>query len=239
MTILACQQLASLADVLAVEECSLTEADADLISDALDAASDVMFLLSGGLAAGICTETRRPIRTGTCDNPGYDTYGVEVLPLPRDLKSVDLVVIDGVALGVNDYDLIDGHLLYRKDGTRFWPGSNDLTLDITETGSWYVQYRRGITPDWFLRGATAQAAVALIEDEDRRPGYLRGLTSANVQGASVQLDDAAGSIAQRGLPLVEKWLAAWAPYGAAKVGVFSPDFDYGWRLVRVEGPQGS
>lgn len=239
MTILACQQLADVAEVLAAEECELDASDSDLISDALDAASDVMFVLSGGLAAGVCTETRRPVRTGACSPSGFDMYGVEVVPLPIDLKSVDLVVIDGVALAVGDFGLLDGHLLYRKDGTRFWPASNDLSLDVTETGTWYVRYQRGWTPDWFLRAATVQAALALIEDEGRHPGYLRGLVSANVQGASVQLDQAAGSIAQRGLPLVEKWLATYAAYGAAQVGVWTPDSDFGWMLVRVEGPQGS
>ncbi len=247
-TLLVCEPFGSVADVIARGDCGLNgEDDLDLINDALDAASDMLYVLSNGRVTGQCFATVRPLNRGDCfggfgtdlyADPMYQRYGVDCIPLPRNTISVDAVKIDGVTLGVGDYGLLDGYLLYRID-KMFWPRSNNLRLADTEVGTWSVRFSWGNPADWLADQATVDMAISLIDDYQNGKGYLRGVTSANVQGVSVQLEEAAGEMSGRGLPMLERFLSVHAPHGGLPVGAWSPEVENGWTLVQREGPSGS
>lgn len=241
MTFLACEPFADVDAVLAREECKVSADDTDLILDALDAASDMVYIMSGGKVTGRCVKTMRPLRRAGCTegrDAWFDQYGVDCIPLVDNLISVDLVKINGVGLNLADYGLLDNTVLFRKDKT-FWPTTNDLKLADTEDGTFSITIAFGWMPDWLAVSSTVEVALALIDDYGRGRGYLRGVTSGNVQGASVQLAAAAGDVASRGLPMLTKFLGVYAPLGGMAVGVWAPELENGWVLVEVEGPSGS
>lgn len=240
---LACQPITTVAAVLEREGCAYSIADADAIADAIDVASDIIYALSGGRVHGICTTTKRPVRRTICSAFGptssySDVYGVDCIPLADNLISVDVVRIDGVALASSAYGLIDNHLLFRRDG-QVWPSYNDLRLDDTEQGTFSITYSFGHTFDWLEIAAGIEVTLQLLAEDARRPGYLRGVSSANVQGASVQINQAAADMATKGMPQTERLLGVFSPRGGYPVGVWAPEMDGGWELVEVEGPSGS
>ena len=118
---LACQRFASAAEVLADKAgCNFTDIDdGDLIEAALDQASDMLYLLSGGRITGICTRTVRPYEDG-CGGTSYDwltggnDYGVQVgwlklfngiptIPLRGPGTDIVEMVVDGVVLNPSAY----------------------------------------------------------------------------------------------------------------------------------------
>lgn len=238
---LACQAFTTVDSILSKEGCVYSEADAILIADAIDAASDILYVLSGGRVFGICTTTKRPIRRGDCTfwaPASYtDMYGVDCIPLTETLISVDVVKIDGVVLASSSYGLIDNHILFRRDGV--WPTMNDLRLDDTDEGTFSITYSFGGDPDWLAVAAADELTLQLLAEDARRPGYLRGVTSANVQGASVQINQVAADMAQKGTPQTARFLGVYAPAGGYPRGAWAPEMDGGWELVEVEGPSGS
>jgi hypothetical protein len=245
MTFLACESFADVDAVLAREECTLTDDDFDLIGDALDAASDIVYVLSNGRVTGMCTKTMRPVRRsgGWCTSfgppdPWFDTYGVDCIPLADNLISVDSVKVDGLGLLPSEYGLLDNTVLFRKDAS-YWPRVNNLLLDDTEVGTFSVTYKFGNLPDWLAQAATVDVAIQLLDDFGRGRGYLRGVRSANIQGASVQLEQQASALASAGLPMLERFLNVHAPMGSVTSGVWAPELENGWLLVEVEGPSGS
>lgn len=248
-TFFACEPFVDVDDVLAREGCTLDTGEdgvTELILNAIDAASDMLYVLSGGKVAGECTKTFRPFRdgNGACwpapgySSPWYSSGEVDGIPLTKHLISVEAVIVDGTTLGINDYGLIDNHILFRRDAD-YWPSSNDLKLDDTKEGTWSIRIKFGPLPDWLAKQATVDMVLALTDDYGNGRGYLRNARSAQVQGVSVQLESEAGLMVQRGLPMLERFLGTYAPGGSEAVGVWAPELDSGWTLVEVEGPSGS
>lgn len=230
---LACSSFATVDAVLARESCAYSEADTDLLQQAIDAASDVMYILSGGVLTGRCSATFRPRKARShCADAWSQEYGVDCIPLTENLLSVTRVKVDGAVLTTDDYGLIDGYILFRKGGQR-WPTAQNIALADTEIGTFSVAIEFGILPDWMASAACVEMALQLAEDEANRPGYLRNMTSANIQGASVTIADAADEMVGRNLPMLERWMGVFAPRGTYGAGVWAPEVDNGWTLAIV------
>jgi len=247
----ACERFVDLAELLDdPEACAFTATDdGDLLEACLDQASDIIYLLSGGRITGICTRTVRPVgdacrpRTGEYGQvAGWLPYfgGVGTIPLRQPNTDIVEIVIDGVVLNPAEYGLMDEHFLYRKTGA--WPSVNDLTLDDSNDGTWSVTYRFGRPPDKLTRMATIELAVELANDAIGKETHLPpGITSANIQGASVSLQDRAEALRNGSdqLPKLSRFIGVFAPEGPARSGVYSPELRHGWNLVEVEGPSAS
>lgn len=239
---LACQNFATLSEVIAHDGCHWDQEDDQvIIENAIAAASDMIYVLSNGRVTGLCTTTKRPIRRNCAGewyaHPMDALYGFEVIPLPDNVISVNQVKIDGAALALSEFGLIDNYLLFLR--LRNFPGGNSLRLADTEVGTWSVTYTFGYVPDWLARMATVELVLALLEDDLDGRTYLKDITSANVQGASVSVDPAAASAAARGMPMLERFLGVHAPHGGLPVGFYDATLENGWELVEVEGPSGS
>lgn len=239
MSNLACQDFTTVTEILARDDCTYDGDDHDLILAAIGAASDILYVLSGGRVTGWCEKTFRPLRRVCApeDDPWYGLFGVTVIPLPENLISVQQLKIDGVVQAPSTYGLIDNRYLFMREGS--FPVSNDLRLDDTETGTWSLTIEFGYMPDWLAIAATQEITLQLLAENSRNPGYLRGVTSASVQGASVNLDPIAADMADKGMPQLQRFLSVHAPHGGLPVGVWTPELENGWVLVEVEGPSGS
>ncbi len=245
-TSFACERFASVAEFFAWGgcDCAITvEDDTALIEAALDNASDILMLTSDGHVHGRCTETVRPMTESGCwprrSPTGYHTTMAAVewgttIPLRGPNTEILQVVVDGVVLGAGEYQLINGEFLHLVDGS--WPSNGSLTDEDNFT----VTYRFGRVPDQMTKIATLELACELarfyVTGTTKLPP---GVTSANIQGASLSLRNAANEVDQY-LARVGAFLSVYAPKGVNQTGgVWSPELDHGWTLVRVEGPSQS
>jgi len=242
-----CQSFVDAADVLGSDAaCHIDTRDEQTAQDAGDAASDIVYALTGGLYTGICTVTRRPVHRDICRDPGTehlisnwsDYYSQDVIPMPYNLISVEEVIIDGVTLDPSEYRVFDGRFLARSDGGD-WPRTNRLWLDSTEEHTFELVIKFGTPPDWLAIASATEIAVKLLVDDAGGGSYLRNITSASVQGASVQIDKAAASMAAAGMPMTQTLIGAFVNQGGHPAGAISPAFDEQWVLIEVSGPSGS
>jgi hypothetical protein len=237
--------------------CSFDAADdEELIEDMIDAASDLMSIMTAGVMSGVCRRSVRPVAARACSVPSsYGSHpapyflpdhttrygGVNTVPLRGPNVNVIEVVIDGVVLNPSEYGLFDGRNLYRRNGD--WPTENNLTKHSTEVGTWEITYEFGWAPDRLARLACLELACELVKDDKGRPNALpRGVTSVNVQGATANLRDRAEALREgvEQIPSLARFLSVWAPDGMnTRSGVWAPELDQFWHLVEVEGPSGS
>jgi hypothetical protein len=253
----ACQAFAT-AEQLLDSNCACAldaEDDAELIDEMLDEASDLLAQATGHAVTGICTVTVRPV--ALCDDnfdpfyPAYDRTsvrdwrrqfgGLNSIPLRGPNVDVVEVIIDGTVLNPSEYGLLDGRYLFRRAGC--WPSVNDLKLETTEPDTFGITYRFGTAGGALGRMACIELACELIKDAKGKSSSLpRGVTSANIQGASISVRDRAAALrdGEEQIPVISRFLANWAPDGPnAVVGVWSPELEQAWNLVQVEGPSGS
>jgi hypothetical protein len=144
------------ADVFSCGPCaSIAEEDQD--SDMADAfasaASEALYVASGGRFPGVCTQTVRPChsRAGCSCSGSCGCSGVDELRLPGfPVVSVDEVILDGVTLEPDTYAVLDWKNLVRlvpesgSGARRTWPCCQDLALPTTEVGTWEVTFSFGL-----------------------------------------------------------------------------------------------
>lgn len=241
----ACQAFATIAQLKADTECScsILEDSDDLLQEIVDAATDLLFLLSDGRVHGRCTRTARPMKMGTCgplDGDLYGTWpatrfgGADVIPIPGLHPTIDSVKIDGVTLNAAEYKMVDGEFLLRVDGS--WPTSNSLTLASSDVGVFEITWTYGPTVDWITQQAAIEMACELLESTTSGASRLpKGTTSANIQGAAVEIREEleGGREASAGMERVRRFFAAYCRDGEARSGVWTPELTHGWQLVQV------
>lgn len=125
--------------------------DDDLADAMALAASEALYVASGGRFPGVCTQTIRPCHSGrgcSCAR-SCGCSGVDELRLPGfPVVSVDEVVVDGETLDAGLYQVLDWKdlvLLRPTPGTRTtWPCCQDLALPSTEVGTFEVTFSFGL-----------------------------------------------------------------------------------------------
>lgn len=249
----ACSPLVTTADFFAYDcSCNLDpsdSADVALVNTLNDVASDMISILSGGRIYGRCTRTVRPRAAGgACGGwDAWPTYedefaGLDVIPLRGPGTDIVAIYIDGTTLPSTAYRLINDRYLLRTDGGA-WPVSNDLRLPLMQVGTWGITYRFGFVPEKLAADAVSELICELAKNAKGRKSNLPpGLQSANIQGASVSMTDAAEALREghENLPAVARFLGVFNPENIREIiGVWSPELKRGWDLFESEGPSGS
>lgn len=222
----------------------------DLIAMAIDAASDILYLLSNGRISGVCTATFRPVHVGSTDcYPNTDEQfglwpmarlgGMNAIPLRGPDPQVLEVVIDGVALNPAEYGLIDNQFLFRRNGS--WPNNSNLRLLPNSVGVFEVEQRWGRTIDFISKQAGIELTCELIKAYTGIDSSLpAGTISANLQGVAVRIaDELSGDTTRQGLERVQRFYNVHCFDGLPQSDVWTPELANGWQLVQVEGPAGS
>lgn len=231
--------------------CDATGLDPGLLGEIINAASEILHLMSGSIYSGPCSETLRPCRAhATVGGPwSYPTWPVLIegdwmnigcgcaradtcscgkangLYLPFDHPTSAIVKIDGAVFTAHR---LQGRNLYRADG-RSWPCCNDLSQADTAAGTWSVAVTHGLTPPAMGRVAARALVVELVRECNGQDCKLpRGTTSFVRQGVSGQTgltQSAFGQqILQSGIYEVDLFLASFNPAGLRRRGRFwSPD----------------
>lgn len=225
--------------------CRVTDEDGDVVDRAIEAASDILTILSGYRITGLCVRTVRPITNMPCwplhglvgnidmrDAGAARFGGLRTIPMPGPNTNILEVVVDGIALDEDAYGILDGSFLYRKVGE--WPTVNDLRLPSTEVGTFEVTVRFGEESDFITEAAACELTCELTKSWLGQKSTLPpGITSANIQGASVGVDAAARDKPST-LPATVRFLSTYAPDGPNVSGVWSPELTQGWDLVEIQ-----
>jgi hypothetical protein len=232
----ACSQ-ATTAESVALSGC---ECDLDLIEipidDLIDAASDTLFLASGGIVSGRCQTTYRPCADFDCYCPTGPYCGCSCdasgIPLPGVDPSVELVKIDGDAF--TSWVLINGRVLARTDGS-YWPTSQSLHIRDTEDNTFAITVESGL--DWMLMAS--MAANELVCEfakllSGRQTSLPPGTVSAVMDGVAVQVNRLPGQqeIEAVGLTHLARFIGTYSNRVVSEVR--SPELTQGWELYTLE-----
>jgi hypothetical protein len=218
-------------------ECEVTSLTVD-IADLIGAASDALYVLTGGLASGLCSFTVRPCWDGpwcVCGRGrGCRSCAIPGIPLKGIRPVVTQVKIDGVVVPATDYVLIDGYKLVRVDGTG-WPASKNALLPDTEDDTFSVTITHGLDWDFLAKMAAnelvCEMVLVLTGSETRLP---KGAVSYTADGVQIVVGRLPGQeeIQAVGLTWLGKFLAL---YGNAVMSqLLSPELREGWTLHHVE-----
>lgn len=205
-----------------------------LLDDAADAASQILYELSGRRWAGLCSRTVRPCHgnclcgvqvlsrghlvvdpylysPSACEGRACGCNDLSRVPLAGYVREVTQVKIDGVVLDDAIYRVDEHKWLTRVDGDR-WPSCGNLALADTEEGTFSVTYSYGKQPP--LAGIEAAKKLACQI-------YL---ACSNSGSADCQIPDGAVRITRQGIT-VERALFARNPQnGAWQTGLSAVDY---------------
>lgn len=233
--------------------CDDAEFSEELIDDALDAASSILYVLSGRQFPGVCEETIRPCALRT-DAPRHRRFGWGVwewqplwwgcgcrsndrcacgslsqIELRTPVASVDEVLVDGVELDPSAYRVDDWRWLVRVDGGA-WPCCQRLELDSTEPDTFEVTYNWGTAPSPGGDRSAAALACELVKawspetaGECRLPQRVRQLVR---QGVTIAIDNPTDVFNEglTGISEVDLWLRSVNPKtDRAGAVICSPD----------------
>ena len=216
------------------------EIDANLLDLCLRRAAEALWEMLGNQFPGECSSTVRPIRTGGCwedfTRLGPTTAGLvsEPIPLRAPVRSIESVTIDGEE--IDDWYLVDNHLLYRSEGG--WPSSQSLHLPSTDPNTFAITYTWGPDTPEIVVAANVEMALWLYESWSPKPGQIEA-DNVSRQGMSWSARQVAADLRRNGptLPAVATAVGAYNPEGNRRPwGFFSPDDT--WDLVEVFHPTG-
>lgn len=224
------------------------ECDCDALSDGeleeiIDAASDVIAILSGGAVTGRCCEVVRPRRVDGPVCGCFERFGrwgqacscqrLQGITLRGPNPEITGVLLDGEQF--IDHAIVDGRLLVRTDG-KYWPGCQSVTRSTLDRGTLEIQYSYGLHLDHMMKSAAAEIVCWLIKNpaqgEQKVPVGTRGISVAGVQ---ITLDTVLSEVKRKTflLPHTTRLLTVYAPNGSQPPFVYSPELEDGWQLHRV------
>lgn len=189
----------------------------DLIDSVIDAATDLMWRLTGR-QFGVSSTTVRP------DLGGAAT----LLELEYPVTSVESVKIDGETLPSSAYWVSDDRYLQRTDGDT-WPSTQKQYLADTEDETFSVTFTWGTPPPTAIRSATRRLACEMLAMALNQPTSLSDrIRSASRQGTSFDLvssQDLLNSNGRTGIFEIDLALAAYNADGntAMPTVIMTPD----------------
>ncbi len=165
--------------------------------------------------------------------------GVPQVDLGRsDVQQIFTVNIDGTELSAGAYRLDHGQWLVRTDGNT-WPCCQDLSKDIGETGTWYIELEYGAEPPQMGRTAAQKLACELAKaaagGDCDLPERVATITR---QGVTMALLDPQAFLTEgrTGLYEVDLFLSAANPNGLSRrATAWSPEVKGRGRRVGVLG----
>ena len=210
------------AEDLPVSGDCIENASAEIIADATAEANYIIYRMSGGRAFGVRAATVRP-QTGT----SQACHRSNLVTLASPVHRVRWVMIDGAMFPTSSYRLIDQCRLMRTDG-QDWPGWQDLTKDLSESGTFAIRYEYGRPVDAVTKRAAIDTAIELIRlavpdgNQRRLPANV---TSTRASGVSLTMQDRNQLIRELGsyLESVNRFMALHNPQAEQETYIYSPD----------------
>lgn len=137
--------------------------------------------------------------------------GPSAVHLPGPVYEITAVTINGAEIDESEY-VLEGDILYRA-GAAWWPAQN-LSKPTTETGTWKVDYLRGIDPPAgtakLVGLLTAEFYNACTGGKCRLPRSVTELSRQGVTHRVVNPNEIYAT-GKTGIPEIDLWLAAVNP----------------------------
>lgn len=221
--------------------CDVEGTDPEVVAQAIEAASDMLYAMTAEVYPGVCTDTYRPCGC-SCGSTRCGCRSMSTFE-PRRSPMIDVtaVKVDGVALvrGV-DWQVLDGRLLHRM-GDRSWPCGQNLDRADSEADTWSVTYTFGGEPPAAGRIAAAVLACELLAAWSGGTCRLpKRLQTASGEGWSqvfldpfAFLDNGVFGVAE-----LDYFVRSVNPDGLRRQGKYlSPaDLERGWSVTPPPGP---
>lgn len=205
--------------------CEKVEFACDL-EETAQAASEILYVLSGRQFPGVCEATVRPCGPCGCHDR-CSCRPSQIVLQPQPAISVTSVLIDGEILLESEYRLDPGSRLVRLNG-EVWPCCQDLSLPSTEEGTFEIEYSYGQEPP--VSGKRAAALLACELARACTPGVECQLparvTSITRQGVSMALLDPQDFLdnGRTGIYEIDLFLRTFNPDGLTQPArVINPD----------------
>lgn len=171
------------------------------------------------------------LRDGTWFNASCGSCGdlcqcgapLDELELPGPVAKVNAVYIDGAVF--TEWALYNSDTLVRTDGED-WPGCQHLDRELTDEGTWAVDYVRGVpVPEGGKRAAGLLACeLAKLCTGDKTCRIPANVTSVTRDGVSFTFDpNEFYAQGKTGIPAIDLWLSAVNPgHMREPSGVYTP-----------------
>lgn len=168
--------------------CEKVEFACDL-EETAQAASEILYILSGRQFPGTCEATVRPCGPCGCHDR-CSCRPSQIVLEPQPAVAVTQVLIDGEILPETEYRLDPGSRLVRLNGET-WPCCQDLSLPSTEEETYEIEFTYGQVPPVAGKRAAEILACELAKSctpgtECRLPARVTSITR---QGVSMALLD--------------------------------------------------
>lgn len=165
-------------DAESILACGCDDLNTDVDLDvAAEAASEVLYELSGHVYTGVCEATVRPCSSlVSCWVPYSDAWTATDCSCVRQsrirlagypVREILEVMIDGEVIDPSEYELRFNRELYRMadaDGvSQRWPGCQRMDLPLGEVGTFSVVYEYGLDAPVLGQSAAAQLACAIAK----------------------------------------------------------------------------
>lgn len=209
--------------------------DYSVYQDSIDAASQLLFELSGRLFVGLKEKTVRPFCRCGCTRCQVLSRGHvigdaahccedacapgRILLSGYPVREITQVKIDGAVLADTEYRLDNYRWAVRKNGY-VWPWYQNFTIDDTEEGTWSISYTYGQPPPLAGQSAATELACELYKACSGGSGIdcalPTGVSRVSRQGIVIErlAFTAWGTqegIWRTGLPRVDAFLNAYNP----------------------------
>lgn len=209
--------------------------DPEYALDWLGICTDLLYALSGRHITGPLSAITRP--SGNCMAPqtcGCDFTSDVCFPMLRPIQSVQRVLVDGVEIDPNLYELTnDGKLRYLTNGPpnyepNFWPRCQYLERPSSAVGTFEVDLTVGFPLPRIAKRSVCAYASQFIR-RDLSLDHMLDVRTKNVNRAGFSIDvvspeDLIDKEGRTGIYLVDSFLAAYNPKKLLSPSfVFSPD----------------
>ncbi len=215
-----------------------------MLTSAMTASSEVLYLASGKQFAGACQRTVRPCDpsnscmcgvqvlsrghlvgwTGDCwGDLGCGCSAVSEVKLAGSVRSITEVLIDGIVVDPDTYFVRNQRWLVRKDGAR-WPWCQAMDADDDAEGAFAVTYVYGKTPPEMGQRAALQLACEIYKSCTGAECALpTGVTRITRQGVTIErafMQRDAQGVWRTGMAQVDMFLNTLNPRGIPRAATF-------------------
>lgn len=243
---LVCSAWCDQGDVVACGPCRGATFDPSWMGEAIDIASDLLYLLSGKQYPGVCTRT--DLRPTCVATPGVASlpwvsgdptarrdatdamhlYGLPIALLPvYPVISVTQVRVNGIVLDPSTYMILDDRWLARMDGEG-WPAGQDFTKPLTAQGTFGVSVSFGAAPPPAGRRGSAAYACQIVkacagDSSCALPAKTQSIVRSGLSARVLDADDYTEN-GKTGVPEADRFIRAVNPNGLQERPVIlSPD----------------
>lgn len=152
----------------------------------------------------------------SCGHANCSCLVVNELRLPAPVGEVVEVWLDGEVLPAGRWRLEDGNALVPTDGSP-WPAVQDLSLPLTEPGTFGVTYLNAYPVDQLGAQAAAYLALEFAKACSGKGGKCklpRGVTAIARQGVQFEVQTGLFPDGLTGIDVVDAFILLWKPEGS-------------------------